>query len=148
MSIPPFWGDVGVKKWFLFLVSGNRRPIFKCPQMGLRVPETKPRNNFFMPTSPQNGGWDICVACLPLFGWVLSQFWNLAHFTLYFTKGGQKKVAPHLEWTHIDSKMCSGTLEANRTRIQPVLKHFRHFAHFVSRYCPGPHMVPAISPDH
>ena len=30
--------------------------------------------------------------------------------------------------------MCSGTLEANRTRIQPVLKLFRHFAHFVSRY--------------
>ena len=31
---------------------------------------------------------------------------------MYFSKGGQKKVAPHLEWTYIDSKMCSGTLEA------------------------------------
>ena len=28
MSIPPFWGDVGVKKWSPFLDSGARSPIF------------------------------------------------------------------------------------------------------------------------
>ena len=28
MSIPPFWGDVGVKKWSPFLVSGTRSTIF------------------------------------------------------------------------------------------------------------------------
>ena len=28
MSIPPFWGDVGVKKWSQILDSGTRSPIF------------------------------------------------------------------------------------------------------------------------
>ena len=46
MPIPPFWGDVGMKKWSPFLVSGARSPnfghrkggifpIFRCPKMGL-----------------------------------------------------------------------------------------------------------------
>ena len=104
-------------------------PNFRYQKVGLAVHETKNRNHFFMPTLPQNGGLDICVAHLPFLGWVLKS----GPFALYFTKGGQKKAATHLEWTHIDSKMCSGTLEANRTIIQPVLKHFRHFARFVSR---------------
>ena len=30
-------------------------PVFKCPKMGLRVPENKNRYHFFTPTSPQNG---------------------------------------------------------------------------------------------
>ena len=48
---PPFWGDVGVKKWSQILESGTwspifthlkmpKVPIFKCPKMGLRVPES------------------------------------------------------------------------------------------------------------
>ena len=44
-----------------------------------------------------------------------------------------KKVRRHLEWSHINSKMCSVISEGNRTRIQPVIKLFRHFAHFVTR---------------
>ena len=43
---PPFWGDVGVKKWSQFLDSGTRSTIFghlkmgtfgifRCPKMGL-----------------------------------------------------------------------------------------------------------------
>ena len=34
MSIPPFWGDVGVKKWSPFLVSGARSTIFRYPKVG------------------------------------------------------------------------------------------------------------------
>ena len=33
--------------------------------------------------------------------------------------------------------MCSGLLGATRTRIQPVIKPARHFAHFVTRYWYG-----------
>ena len=33
-SIPPFWGDVGVKKWSLFLDLGARSPIFGHLKMG------------------------------------------------------------------------------------------------------------------
>ena len=58
----------------------------------------------------------------------------MENFTLYFTKGSQKKVRRHLERAHIDSKMCSGLLGTTRTRIQPVIKPSRHFAHFVTRY--------------
>ena len=54
---------------------------------------------------------------------------------MYFTKGSQKKVRHHLEWSHINSKMCSVITEDNRSKIQPVPEHFRHFAHFVTRYC-------------
>ena len=60
------------------------------------------------------------------------QMW--ANFPSYFAKGSQKKVAHHLERVHIDSKICSRLLGATRTRIQPVLKLLRRFAHFVSRY--------------
>ena len=49
----------------------------------------------------------------------------------------KKKVGHHLEWSHIKSKMCSVSDFHRRTRIQPVLEHFRHFAHFVSLYCPS-----------
>ena len=63
------------------------------------------------------------------FGWVVGWFWKMGNFTLYFTKGGQKKVGHHLEKAHIDSKMCSGPLRAIRTRIRPVPKPSRHFAH-------------------
>ena len=44
-------------------------------------------------------------------------------FSLYFAKGSQKKVGRHLEWSHINSKMCSVIIEDNRTRIQPVPEH-------------------------
>ena len=47
----------------------------------------------------------------------------------------QKKVGHHLEWSHINSKMCYVICEGNRSRIQPVLEDFKYFAHFVTRYC-------------
>ena len=53
-------------------------------------------------------------------------------------KYGPKKVRRHLERSHINSKMCSVISEGNRTRIQPVIKLFGNFAHFVTRYLP-PH---------
>ena len=31
---PPFWGDVGVKKWSRFFYSGTRKPIFGHLKMG------------------------------------------------------------------------------------------------------------------
>ena len=34
MSNPPFWGDVGVKKWSSFLDSGARSPVFGHLKMG------------------------------------------------------------------------------------------------------------------
>ena len=37
----------------------------------------------------------------------------------------------------VDSKMCSGLVRASRTRIQPIIKPLRHFAHFVTRYWDG-----------
>ena len=54
---PPFWGDVGVKKWSQFFYSGTLKPIFghlkmgtfgisRCPKMGLRVPESKSETTF------------------------------------------------------------------------------------------------------
>ena len=46
----------------------------------------------------------------------------------------QKKIGHHLEKAHIDSRMCSGLLGATRTRIQPVIRPSRHFAHSVTRY--------------
>ena len=41
-------------------------PIFRCPKIGLRVPEAKNGDHLFTPTSPQNGGLDIGFMCLPL----------------------------------------------------------------------------------
>ena len=78
MSMSPFWGDVGDKKchpiralkvpffctqkWALL----PKVPIFRCPKMGLRAPVSKNGDHFFTPTSPQNGGIDICFMRLPL----------------------------------------------------------------------------------
>ena len=63
MLIPPCGGDVGMKKWSPFLVSGARSPIFghrkvgifpifRCPKMGLRAPESKNGDHFFTATPP------------------------------------------------------------------------------------------------
>ena len=73
---PPFWGGVRVKKWSSFFYSGTRNPIFghlkmpkvpifRCPKMGLRAPESKNGDHFFTRTPPQNGGLGICFMCLP-----------------------------------------------------------------------------------
>ena len=43
-------------------------PDFGYQKMGLGVPEIKNGDQFFMATSPQNGGIDVCVASLPLLG--------------------------------------------------------------------------------
>ena len=54
---PPFWGGVRVKKWSPFFDSGARSPIFghlkmpkvpifRCPKMGLRAPESKTETTF------------------------------------------------------------------------------------------------------
>ena len=74
---PPFWGGVRVKKWPPFFDSSARSPIFghlkmpkvpifRCPKMGLRAPERKNGDHFYMATSPKNGGLDFCFMCLPL----------------------------------------------------------------------------------
>ena len=79
MSIPPFWGDVGVKKWSPFLDSAAQSPIFghlkvgtfpifRCLKMGLWAPKSKIGDYFFTPTPPLNGGLHICFMCLPLLG--------------------------------------------------------------------------------
>ena len=82
MSIPPLWGDVGVEKWSSFLVSGTQSTVFWHPKlgtfgksarfqvlkMGLWMPKNENGDHFFTPTSPQNGGIDICVVLLSLLG--------------------------------------------------------------------------------
>ena len=73
------------KKWSPFLDSGARSPIFghlkvgtfpifRCPKMGLWAAESKNGDHFFTPTSPQNGGIDICFMRLPLLGELLANF--------------------------------------------------------------------------
>ena len=73
----------------------------------------------------------------------------MGNFTLYFTKGSQKKVGHHLERAHIDSKMSSGLLGAARTRIKPVIRPSRDFAYFVT-HCQGPNYLwpKHLGPDH
>ena len=59
MSNPPFWGDVGMKKWSTFLVWGARSPIFGCLNMGI---------------------FGQLFHAFSNFGWVLSKFWKIAFF--------------------------------------------------------------------
>ena len=91
---PPFWGGVRVKKWSPFFDSGARSPIFghlkmpkvpifRCPKMGLRAPESKNGDHFFTPTSPQNGGIDICFMRLPLLGELLANFEKSPFFSRF-----------------------------------------------------------------
>ena len=63
---PPFWWDVGVKKWSQFFYSGTWSPIFGHLKMGFGVPKSKNWDHFFTPTSPQNGGVGVCFIHLPL----------------------------------------------------------------------------------
>ena len=53
---------LGTWKWALLA----KVPIFRCPKMGFRVPESKNRDHFFTPTSPQNSGVGVCFIHLPL----------------------------------------------------------------------------------
>ena len=48
---PPFWGDVGVKKWSQILDSGTRSPIFGHLKMG---------------TFPKNGNFQACRQGSPM----------------------------------------------------------------------------------
>ena len=41
MSVPPFWGDVGVKKWSPFFNSGAQRPIFGHQSGHIQVPKNR-----------------------------------------------------------------------------------------------------------
>ena len=47
MSHPPFWGDVGMKKWSPFLDSGARSPIFGPLKVGIPVRRKIPKIQFF-----------------------------------------------------------------------------------------------------
>ena len=50
MSNPPFWGDVGVKKWSPFLDLGARSPIFGHLKMGTFAKSAHfqvPKNEFW-----------------------------------------------------------------------------------------------------
>ena len=54
-------------------------------------------------------------------------------FLCILQKEAKKKVGHHSEWSTINSEICSVISDNNRTKIQPVPNHFRHFAHFVTR---------------
>ena len=77
---PPFWGMLAWKSGLRFWIRAlevpflgtwkwallAKVPIFRCPKIGLRVPESKNWDHFFTPTSPQNGGVGVCFIHLPL----------------------------------------------------------------------------------
>ena len=69
VSIPPFLGIVGNKKWCPFSNLGVRSPIFLhpkslklavfgCWKIGLRTPKFENGHHFLTPTIPKNGGMD------------------------------------------------------------------------------------------
>ena len=88
MSIPPFWGDVGIKKWPPFFCFGIRSAtfwhlktgtfgesaLFQVPKMGLLAPKSKNEDHFFTQTSPKNGGLHICFVRLSLLGGFYANF--------------------------------------------------------------------------
>ena len=67
MLIPPFWGDIGMKKWSPFLFFGIQSPIFehmftstfpKVPKLGYQkfgfwVPKNKNGDHFLHANIPQ-----------------------------------------------------------------------------------------------
>ena len=57
--------------------------MFRRPKMRLRAPQTKNGYHFFTPTSPQNGGIDICFMRLPLLGELLANFENSPFFSRF-----------------------------------------------------------------
>ena len=72
---------------------------------------------------------NLCCA-FSTFGWVLNQFWNLVSFTLYFTKGGQKKVRRHFQRFTIGYEKCSSTPQGHWKRIQLGMMNSVHFGQF------------------
>ena len=99
---PPFWGDVGVKKWSQFFYSGTWSPIFGHPKMGtfaksahFQVPENgfwsarikKLRPLFHANIPPK--WWSRCLFySFTTFGRVIGKFWILnilSSFSLVFT---------------------------------------------------------------
>ena len=50
--------------------------MFRCPKMGLWSPDSKNGDHFFTPTSPKNGGIDICFMCLQ----ILDENFEKLHF--------------------------------------------------------------------
>ena len=88
---PPFWGDVGVKKWSRFFDSGTRKPIFGHLKMGtfaksahFQVPENgtssarikKLRPLFHANIPPK--WWSRCLFyTFTTFGRVIGKFWIL-----------------------------------------------------------------------
>ena len=88
---PPFWGDVGVKKWSQFFYSGTPKPIFGHLKMGtfgksahFRVPENgtssarikKLRPLFHANIPPK--WWSRCLFyTFTTFGRVIGKFWIL-----------------------------------------------------------------------
>ena len=61
MPFPPFWGDVGVKKWSPFFWApeywhfgskSSKEPMFRCPKVELCSAKSKNGDHFFTPTSP------------------------------------------------------------------------------------------------
>ena len=86
MLNPPFWGDVGVKKWSPILDSGARSPIFghlemgkvptfRCPKMGLA--RIQKRRTLFHANIPPKWWMRHLFYAFTTFGWVISQFWNM-----------------------------------------------------------------------
>ena len=94
MSTPPFWGDVGMKKWSPFLVLGTRSTIFwhlktgtfaKSAQFGVQKNGTlgarnKKRRPLFHVNIPPKWWKRHLFPAFITFEWVLSQFYDFANF--------------------------------------------------------------------
>ena len=91
---PPFLGHVGIKKWCPFFCFGNRSAIFwhlktgtfaksarfQVPKNGTSGAETKKRRPLFVANYPPKWCTARLFYAFSTFGWVLSQFKNLAFF--------------------------------------------------------------------
>ena len=88
---PPFWGDVGVKKWSRFFDSGTRKPIFGHLKMG-----TFAKSAHFQ--VPKNGTSSARIQNLrPLFHANIPPKWWSRCLFYSFTTGRRRARAEQLE---------------------------------------------------
>ena len=120
MSIPPFWGDVGVKKWSPFLFSATRSTIFWYPKLGtfgksahFQVPENgtssariqKLRPLFHANIPPK--WWSRCLFySFTTFGRVIGKFWILNILSSFLQCEKTSSIfCPHIvQWENTVSK--------------------------------------------
>ena len=101
--------QISILPWYMLYIY-ERRPkrgnfgIFRCPKMGLWVPESKIWDPFFTPTSPQHGGIGVCFYPFATFGHVIGKFWILNIMSSFLSvkrsfykisqNGGQARKTP------------------------------------------------------